>query len=74
MLDGAFTSDGQLLTLSSNSQLRRWDLGFQQEDLAYRRDLLGGRSISVCVFSTDGRLAALADGDKVRVFDTSTGK
>ena len=74
ILDGALTSNGQLLTLSSNSQVRRWDVGFQQEDLAHRRDLLGGRSTSVCVFSTDGRLAALADGDKVRVFDTSTGK
>ena len=60
-------------TLDENGQLRRWDLDSQREDEARRRELAGGSSASVRVLSSDGRLAALAEGDKVRVFDTSTG-
>ena len=69
---GAFTADGPLVTLDQNGQLRRWDLGSQAEDPASRRDLPGGPG-PVRVLSPDGRLAALAEGNKVRVFDTSTG-
>ena len=60
------------MTLDQNGQLRRWDLGSQAEDPASRRDLPGGPG-PVRVLSPDGRLAALAEGNKVRVFDTSTG-
>jgi WD40 repeat protein len=74
VVDGAFTSDGQLVTLDENSQVRRWDLASQAEDKASRRDLPGGPSAQVRVLSPNGRLAALAEGNKVRVFDTSTGK
>ena len=42
----------------------------QDEDPGRRRDLLGGASPQTCVVSPDGRLAALAAGDKVHVFDT----
>ena len=74
VVDGAFTSNGQLVTLDQNGQVRRWDLGSQDEDEASRRDLPGGASAQVRVLSPDGRLAALAEGNKVHVFDTSTGK
>ena len=72
--DGAFTSNGQLVTLDQNGQVRRWDLDSQDEDEASRRDLPGGPSAQVRVLSPNGRLAALAEGNKVHVFDTSTGK
>ena len=62
------------MTLDQNGQVRRWDLGSQDEDQASRRDLPGGPGAQVRVLSPDGRLAALAEGNKVRVFDTSTGK
>ena len=42
VVDGAFTADGQLVTLDQNGQVRRWDLGSQHEDEASRRDLPGG--------------------------------
>ncbi len=71
---GAFTSNDQLVTLDENGQVRRWDLGSHVEDEASRRDLPGGPSAQDRVLSPNGRLAALAEGDKVHVFDTSTGK
>jgi WD40 repeat protein/tetratricopeptide (TPR) repeat protein len=72
--DAAFTSQGGLLTLDQNGQLRRWDLDSQEENQVRRLDLPGGRTATVDVLSPDGRLAALVEGNKVRVFDTSTGK
>ena len=74
VVDGAFTADGQLVTLDQNGQVRHWDLDSQDEDEASRRDLPGGPGAQVRVLSPDGRLAAFAEGNKVRVFDTSTGK
>ena len=41
--DGAFTTNGQLVTLDQSGQVRRWHLGSQVEDQASRRDLLGGQ-------------------------------
>ena len=52
VVDGAFTSDGQLVTLDQNGQVRRWDLGSQVEDEASRRDLPGGPSAQVRVLVT----------------------
>ncbi len=74
VVGGALTSDGQLVTLDQDGQVRRWDLGSQAEDKASRRDLPGGPIAQVRVLSTNGRLAALAEGNKAHVFDTSTGK
>ena len=37
-----FTSDGQLVTLDHNAQMRRWNLESQREDEASRRDLPRG--------------------------------
>jgi WD40 repeat protein len=71
---GAFASEGQLVTLDQDGQVRRWDVDSQDEDKAGRRDLPGGRGAQNRVLSPNGRLAALAEGDKVYVFDTSTGK
>src|SRR5262249_30254798 len=74
VIAGAFTSDGQLVTMDANGEVRRWDLGSQDEDRANRRDLPRGRSAQARTLSPDGRLAALAEGNKVRVLDTATGK
>lgn len=73
VVGGAFTPDGSLVTLDRNGQLRRWDLNSQAEDAASRRDLPGGARAQLRVLSPDGRLAALADGNGILVFDTSTG-
>jgi WD40 repeat protein len=72
--DAAFTSSGQLVTLDQNGRGRRWDLDSQDEDKARRRDLAGGPGAQFRILSPDGRLAALAEEDKVDVFDTSTGR
>jgi len=71
---GVLASNGELVTLDENGQVRRWDLSSQLEDKARRRNLPGRPSAHGCVLSPNGRLAALAEGDKVHVFDTSTGK
>ena len=73
VVDGAFTANGLLVTLDQNGQLRRWDPSSQAEDEASRRDLPGGPGAQLRVLSPNGRLAALAEGNKVHVFDTSTG-
>ncbi len=73
VVDAAFTTEGPLVTLDQNAQVRRWDVGSQHEDDASRRDLPGGPGAQFRVLSPDGRLAALAEGNKVRVYDTSTG-
>jgi eukaryotic-like serine/threonine-protein kinase len=70
----AFTANGQLVTLDENDQVRRWDLDWQDEFTDGRRDLPGGYGAQARALSPDGRLAALAEGDKVRVFDTSSSK
>ncbi len=73
VLAGAFHGNGLLVTLDQSGQVRRWDLGSQAEDPASRRDLPGGPGAQVRVLSPDGRLAALAEGNKVRVYDSATG-
>jgi WD40 repeat protein len=74
IIDGAFTPNGQLVTLDQNGQVRRWNPSSQDKDDMGRRDLPGGASAQVRVLSPDGRLAALAKGNEVHVFDTATGK
>jgi WD40 repeat protein len=74
VVDSAFTPDGQLVTLDQNGRVRRWDLASQDEDAARRRDLPGGRSARIRVLSPNTRLVALAEGKKVHLYDTSTGK
>jgi WD40 repeat protein/tetratricopeptide (TPR) repeat protein len=74
VVGGVFSSNGQLVTLDQNRQVRHWDLDSQHEDEASRRDLPNPVGSRVAVLSPDGRLAALDEGNKVHVFDTSTGK
>jgi WD40 repeat protein/tetratricopeptide (TPR) repeat protein len=74
IVDSAFAPTDQLVTLDQNGQVRRWGLGAQDEIEASRRDLPGGPSAQFRALSPDGRLAALARGDKVHLVDTSTGK
>ena len=74
VITAAFTSNGQLVTLDQDGQARRWDLDSQAEDKASRRELKKGGIAAVRVLSSDGRLAALAEGDKVYVVETSTGR
>ena len=54
--------------------MRRWDLGSQYEDETSRRELPGGPGAQIPVLAPNGRLAALAEGTKVHVFDASTGE
>src|SRR5262249_17429395 len=54
VVDGAFTSNGQLVTLDQNGQVRRWDLGSQDEEEASRRDLPGGPGAQLRVLSPNG--------------------
>jgi WD40 repeat protein/serine/threonine protein kinase/tetratricopeptide (TPR) repeat protein len=70
----AFAADGQLVTLDQEGRVRRWDVDSQHEEAASRRDLPGGPGAQPRVLSPDGRLAALAEGETVHVFDTSTGR
>jgi WD40 repeat protein len=74
VVDATFTPNGQVVTLDRKGRVRRWYLESQDEAKASRRDLPGGASAQVRVLSPNGRLAALAAGDRVQVFDTSTGK
>ena len=74
VIASALTSNGQLATLDENGQVRRWELGSQVEDEASRRNLPRGPSAQVRVLSPDGRLAALAEGNKIHVLDASLGK
>lgn len=74
VIDGAFTADGQLVTLDQHGQARRWNLDLQDEVEASRRDLPNGRDAQVRVLSPDGRLAALAEGKQVHVLDMTTGQ
>ncbi len=71
---GAFTSSEQLVTLDGNSQVRRWNLGNGQEDEGSRRDLPVGVGTGESVLSPNGLLAARAEGNKLRLFDTSSGR
>src|SRR5262249_49102301 len=64
---GAFTANGQLVTLDQNGLVRRWDPDSQHEEEASRRDLPGGPRAQVRVLAPDGRLAAVALGNKVHV-------
>jgi WD40 repeat protein/tetratricopeptide (TPR) repeat protein len=73
VVDAAFTTEGPLVTLDQKGELRRWDLNSQAENSASRRHLPPGTGDALPVLSPDGRLAALAQADKVRVYDTSTG-
>ncbi len=71
LADGGFTSNGQIVTLDQGGQVRRWNLDTQDEDKARRLDLPGALAGAL---APNGGLAALAEGDKVRVFDSSTGQ
>ncbi len=73
VVHAAFTAEGPLVTLDQNGQVRRWNLGSQHEEEASRHDLPGGPGAQLRVLSPSGRLAALAEGNTVHVFDTSTG-
>jgi WD40 repeat protein len=73
VVDAVFTTEGPLVTLDRNGQVRRWDLGSQHEDEASRREMPRGPGAEVRVLSPNGRLAAFAGWIKVRVHDTFTG-
>ena len=55
VVGGAFAANGQLVTLDQNGQVRHWDLDWQVEDEASRRDLPGGPALgSASCRPTDG--------------------
>ena len=83
VIDAAFTGDGRLVTLDQSRQVRLWDLDSRDEDEVGRRDLSTGArakltkpalSEQIRILSSNGRLAAIAVGNNVQVFDTFTGK
>ena len=74
LVESAFTSEGDLMTLDELGQVRHWDLESQVEKASLRRELPHGRDAQQRVLSSDGQLAALAAGDLVHVLDTSTGR
>lgn len=69
----AFTADGPLVTLDNSGQVRRWDVDLEAEDEPSRRDLPDGASAWLRTLSPNGKLVALAAGDKLQVFDSATG-
>ena len=73
VVDAAISTEGPLVTVDQNGQVRRWDLGSVHEDRARRHELPGGPSAQRHVLSPNGRQAALAEENKVHIFDTSTG-
>ena len=74
VVGGAFSGEDGLVTLDQNGQVRRWNVDYEEEDETARHDLPSGPIAQRRVLSPDGRLAALAKGDKVRVFDAATGQ
>jgi WD40 repeat protein/tetratricopeptide (TPR) repeat protein len=74
VVDAAFAANGQLVTVDSNGQVRRWDIDSQEEVMASRRDLPGRPTRNFRGLSPDGRLAALYLDKKVHVFEASSGK
>lgn len=69
----AFAPGGQIVTMDLNGQVRHWDVTARQEDEANRREPPGGPGAEALTLSSDGRLAGLISGSKVRVWDTTTG-
>lgn len=69
----AFTSGGRLTTLDENGQVRRWEVESQQEDDTGRHDLAGGPAAGAFILSPDGQRVAQLEGNRLRVFDTSSG-
>jgi WD40 repeat protein/tetratricopeptide (TPR) repeat protein/energy-coupling factor transporter ATP-binding protein EcfA2 len=73
IIDLAVSSDGELVTLSADSRLQRWNAATRQETRP-AIDLKQGRTIGAQALSRDGRLAAFAVGSQVFVVDAVTGQ
>lgn len=67
------TADGELVTLTSEGLLQRWDSTTQQQKTA-ALDLKNGRPIGLLALSPDGNRVAMATGNQVRLFDSLTGE
>lgn len=73
VVDCAVTSDGQLVGLDERVQIRRWDVETHAENEAGRVDLAKGRSVQTSALAPDGRTAALAIDNQVRLVDAASG-
>ncbi len=62
------------MTLDENGQVRRWNLDTQDEGKTNRLDLPKPVGDVFAGPSPDGRLALRSDSEKIRVFDTGSGK
>ena len=64
---GAFTTSGRLVTLDQTAQVRRWDVSFDVEDEASRRDLRGGSGPArrPVARRTAGRVERRKDGSRL---------
>lgn len=74
VVGAAFSGEGQMVTLDQNGQVRHWNVDYEEEDETARHDLPGKPNTRRRLLSPDGRLVALSEGGKVRVFDASTGQ
>lgn len=69
----AVSLEGELVTLSSDARLQRWNPVTRQETRP-ALDLKKGRAIGALTLSRDGRQAALAVGNQVSLVDAVTGQ
>ncbi len=74
MADGAFTSDGQLVTVSETNEVRFWDLLSGEEDEPRRRTLTTAFGNQTRALSPDGRLMAVTADDEVHLLDVTSGE
>ncbi|HUQ73054.1 MAG TPA: hypothetical protein VM165_26225, partial [Planctomycetaceae bacterium] len=73
IVDTALSPEGELVTLTSDSRLQRWNAATRHEARP-AIDLKKGRTIGAQALSRDGRLAALAVGNQVSLVDAVTGQ
>jgi WD40 repeat protein len=72
VVGSALTAEGELVTLDNAGQLRRFDAATRIETRP-TLDLKQGRQLGPKALSADGRMVALAIGDKIHLVDTTTG-
>jgi WD40 repeat protein len=73
VIAAAMTSEGVLITLDDEAQVRRFDAGTKQERGA-PTDLKKGRNIVAKTLSPDGQRVAIAVGNEVQIFDAVSGE
>ena len=73
VIAAAVTSEGVLITLDEEAQVRRFDAATKQERGA-PTDLKKGRNIGAKALSPDGQRIAIVIGNEVQIFDAVSGE